>query len=187
MNRRGQVLMIVAFLLPIALLLVAIAIDAGRIFIERGRTQRAAGAAANAGISVVSERMVNLASARQTQAASVGMSTGSHMPTATPPPGNPVAWLTDEDRAVLVSTAVRSEAFAEAVRYLEENGFDATRAALEVHINYPQAGYDPYATQITELSMRVQLEWRLDILLAGLLKEDWVKLAADARSQIPQR
>jgi Flp pilus assembly protein TadG len=188
MNRRGQVLIVVAFLIPIALLLVAIAVDAGRIFIERSRMQRAAGAAANAGISVVSERIVNLAAARQTLAAPVGTSTAHPLLTATPPPGDPVAWLTDEDRATLVSPAVRSEAAAEAVRYLEKNGFDVERAAsLEAQIDYPQAGYDAYATQITELSMQVQLEQRLVLLLVGLLNENWVMLTVDARSQIPQR
>lgn len=188
MKPRGQVLIIVAFLIPIGLLLVAIAIDAGRIFIERGKMQRAAGAAANAGISVVSDRMVTQAVARQTQASLAALATDIPMRTPTPSLSDPVAWLTDEDRVELVSSAMQSEASNEVMLFLEKNGYSPTEIdSLEVEIEYPQPGYDPYAPQISVLSMRVQVGRRLAVLLAGLLNEDWVSLKAGAWSQIPQR
>jgi hypothetical protein len=188
MNRRGQVLLIVAFLIPIMLLFLAVAVDAGRIFLERERMQRSAGAAANAGISVVADRMVALAADRRAHAAATPVPVGNMPVTSTPRPDDVVIWLENEDRAVLVSPAMQAEVERAAREYLERNGFRSEADVnLQVQIEYPQPGYDPQAVQVKVLSIRVHIERRIEVLLADLLNEDWVVLRVDARSQIPQR
>ncbi|MEJ2013697.1 MAG: hypothetical protein P8X64_15925, partial [Anaerolineales bacterium] len=98
------------------------------------------------------------------------------------------AWLTDEDRMELVSPDLKAQAASEAEFFLKLNGYSSEDiASLEVDVRYPQAGYDPSAQQITELTFAVHLKRRLEVLLAGLLNEDWVVLQVEARSQIPQR
>jgi hypothetical protein len=188
MNRRGQVLILVAVLIPIMLLLVAVAVDAGRVFIERGRMRRAAGAAASAGISVIADRMVTQAAARQTEAAGAGPGPGGMNATATPPLDDPVVWLRDEDRRDLVSPELQAQASSEAALFLKMTGYSSDEIeSLEVDVRYPQAGYDPFAPQITELRLSIHLKRRLEVLLAGLLNENWVVLQVEAHSQIPQR
>jgi len=185
---RGQVLVIVAFFLPLALLLLAVMLDAGRIYIEQGRMRQAAAAAAHAGIGTVADQIVAHAALRQTQAAPLTTS-GPGTPEPSPPPaGDPLAWLTDEDRADLVAAWMCAEVRAEALRYLELNGIEPGGPDLvQIEIEYPQPGFDPNAEWITVLSMRVRLERELPVLLAGLLNEEWVTVHAEAISQIPQR
>ena len=78
--------MIVAVLLVVALLLLAVVVDAGRLYIERARLKRAAQAAADAGIGVAAEHMVTLAVARQTQVAMSSTASPPLTATPTPPP-----------------------------------------------------------------------------------------------------
>jgi hypothetical protein len=69
MKPHGQVIAIVAFLLMVLLLLLAVAVDGGRLYIERARAARTVQSAADAGIGLVGEEMVTLAVPRQTAAA----------------------------------------------------------------------------------------------------------------------
>ncbi|MCK5052978.1 MAG: hypothetical protein KAR65_01790 [Anaerolineales bacterium] len=188
MRRKGQILIIVAVLIPVSLLLLAVAVDAGRLFIERGRMKRAAQAAADAGISVVAEEMVTLAVARQTTMASTPSPTPPGVMTATPFPGDVIAWLHDDDRATLVSDTVFGIVATEVFDYAKRNGFDvANPDTLAISITYPQPGYAPDNASIPVLRLLVSIRQRATILLAGLLSDQWVDLAIEGQSEIPQR
>lgn len=188
MRRKGQILIIVAVLIPVLLLLLAVAVDAGRLFIERGRMKRTAQAAADAGISVVAEQMVTLAVARQTVMASTPSPAPPGVMTATPFPGDVPAWLQDEDRSTLVSDAILGFAATEAVEYANRNGFDvANLDTLAIDITYPQPGYTPGNASIPVLRLLVSIRQRATILLAGLLSDQWVNITAEGQAEIPQR
>jgi hypothetical protein len=188
MNKRGQILIIVAVFIPITLLLLAVAIDGGRLFIERGRVQRAAQSGADAGISVVAEKMVTLAVARQTVFASTPSPTGFANMTATPPPSDVQAWLTDDDRATLVAPEIQSTAAAEARQYASRNGYSIDDPqTLLVEVTYPQQGYSPYDSSLDTLSLFVKIRLRTTVLLAGLLGDTLIDLESEAQSEIPQR
>jgi len=188
MRHKGQILIVVAVLIPVSLLMLAVAVDAGRLFIERGRMKRAAQAAADAGISVVAEQMVTLAVARQTLMASTPSPTPPGVMTATPFPGDVLAWLHDDDRATLVSYAVLGMAATEAVEYANRNGFDvANPETLAIEVTYPQSGFAPEDANISVLRLLVSIRQRATILLAGLLSDQWVDLIAEGQSEIQQR
>ncbi len=188
MRPKGQILIIVAVLIPVTLLMLAVAVDSGRIFIERGRVQRAAQSGADAGISVIAEQMVTLAVARQTVLASTPSPTPPGTMTATPLPADVSAWLTDDDRATLVAPEIQSTAAAEAREYTSKNGFDTSDPqTLLIEVTYPQPGYDPYDHSETTLNLFVKIRRRTTVLLAGLLGESLIDLESEAQSEIPQR
>jgi hypothetical protein len=188
MNRRGQVLIVVAILIFVTLLLLAVAVDAGRLYIERARMKRAAQAAADAGISVVADRMVTQAVARQTAVAGTPSPTPPGTGTPTPPLGDVIAWLTDEDRALLVSDIVAVDAEASALEYAAHNGLDpADPDTLDLEVAYPQDGYTPENVAIRSLRLLVRVRRRTTVLLAGLLGEAFMDLDAEGLSEIPQR
>lgn len=188
MRKRGQALILVAVLIPVVLLFLAVAVDAGRIFIERARLQRSAQAAADAGISVVGEHMVTLAVARQTLLAGTPSPTPPGTMTASPYPGDIQSWLTVEDRQVLISDSVRGTAVAEAQRYAQHNAIDLSAPdILQWDVLYPQPGYDPGDSGIRVLRFLVKVERSMTVLLAGLLGESFIHIAAEGRSEIPQR
>lgn len=185
---RGQVVVLVAVLVPVVLTLLAVAVDAGRLYVERSRMVRAAQAGADAGIGVVAEQMVTLAVARQTQAASDPPPIPPETATPAPPLTDIVAWLTDEDREELVSAVVQAAAVASALDYADRNGLGTEdRPALEIRVTYPQDGYFPYDAAIQTLQMRVFARDEAVILLAGLLGHEFVDLSVEAMSEIPQR
>ncbi len=188
MSKRGQILIIIAFLIPVLLLFLAVAVDAGRLFIERGRMKRAAQGAADAGISVIAEQMVTQVVARQTIQASTPSPTPPSLMTATPALGDLQAWLTDEDRATLVSPPIQTAAGAEARLFASANGFNiADPQTLAVEFQFPQDGFDPADEGIKTLRFRVSIERREVVLLAGLLNQSFVHLEVDGLSEIPQR
>ncbi len=188
MRERGQVLVIVAVLLIVGLMLLALATDGGRLYVERGRLRRAAQSSSDAGISWVSDRMVTMAAERQTQAAlrtpcATESVTATAVPcTATPELDEVRDWLEDEDRAALVGPQSRATARAVARMYAERNGIEpGGEDAAEVSVEYP---YDSGAGSDV-LRMRVTLRRQAVVLLAGLLGEDFVLLEAMGLSQIP--
>ena len=188
MRLRGQILIIIAVLIPAVLLLLAVSVDAGSLFIERGQLKRAAQAAADAGISVVAEQMVTLAAARQTVMASTPSPTAPGLMTPTPFPADVFLWLEDDDRATLVSATVKGMAATEAVEFVNRNGFDVANAdTLEIKIIYPQPGYTPGDHGIGVLRLLVSIHQRTTILLAGLLSDQWIDLVVEGQSEIPQR
>lgn len=177
MNRRGQILIVVAILLMGVLMILAVAVDGGRLQIERTRLRRVAQAAADAGIGLVAEHMVTQAGARQTQAASMPTCAPAASCTPTPALNDVPAWLTDDDRATLVAPAMQTQVAAEAMRYAQLNELP------QADIDFPQA-YDSGGPVIR---IAVSLRRRATILLAGLLGREWVDLDESAVSQIPQR
>ena len=188
MRKRGQILIIIAFLIPALLLFLAVAVDAGRLFIERSRMKRAAQGAADAGISIIAEQMVTQVVARQT----IEASTPSPMPpaliTATPALGDLQAWLTNEDRATLVSPPVQTTAGVEARFYASANGFNiADSQTIAVEYKFPQDGFDPEDDDIKTLRFSVFIKRREVILLAGLLDVSFVHLDVEGVSEFPQR
>lgn len=188
MNKRGQILILIAVLIPLLLLFVAVAVDAGRLFIERARLQRSAQAAADAGISVVSEQMVTLAVSRQTVMAATPSPTPPGTMTATPHPGDIQAWLQDEDRLTLTSGSLRATAIAEARLYAQYNQIGLSDPGItRLEIDFPQSGYDPVAPGIRVLRFSVEVTRTATVLLAGLLGESFVNLNVLGQSEIPQR
>lgn len=188
MKKQGQVLIVVAVLIPVLLLFLAVAVDAGRIFIDRAGLQRSAQAAADAGISVVAEHMVTLAVARQTIMASTPSPTPPGTMTATPVLNNIQAWLNDEDRQALTADPLRGTAVAEALHYAQRNGVDPFQPEiLRLEIQYPQPGYDSGDPSIHALRILVEIERRTTVLLVGLLGESFMDIKAASQSEIPQR
>lgn len=88
-----------------------------------------------------------------------------------------LGWLTDEDRATLVAPLMQTQVAAEAQQYAQRNEFP------EAEVRYPES-YDPGASVVR---IMVTLRRRATILLAGLLGEEWVDLAGQGLSQVPQR
>jgi hypothetical protein len=188
MIRRGQVVVLIAVLIPVALLLLAVAVDAGRLYAERGQLERALQSGSDAGISVVAEQMVTLAVARQTAMADGPTPEPPETATPTPPLDDVVAWLTDDDRATLVSESMRATAQAEALDYAARNGIDINNIEiLEVDVTYPQAGFDPYNETSITLRLKLVAKRRATILLAGLLGREFVELTGEAISEIRVR
>ena len=176
MKARAQILVIAAILLSIGMLILAVAVDGGRLFLEQVRLDRAAQAAADAGIGIAAEQVVVLAAARQTEAAQAPACPAC---TPTPPPSPAEAWLTDSDRDALTSSAMHIDVEREAMLYAERNGLAREATSVE----YP---FD-YQPQDSAVRVRFETSRRVEILLAGLLNPDWAQLDAAAISQIPQR
>jgi hypothetical protein len=175
----------------LVLLLLAVAVDFGRLFVERSRLERAAQAAADAGIGLVADQMVTLAGPRQTQAAArpacvpdAGYGTPGASCTATPPPSRAEQWLTDDDRATLAASAMQTEAAAEALAYAAANrAATADPGVLDLEVHYPYA----YHPSDDHLQVRVSILARLTFLLAGLLGDEEVLVSVEAISEIPQQ
>lgn len=191
MRRGGQVVILVAILIPVALLLLAAAVDAGRLYLESARLERAAQAGADAGMGWVADQMVTMAVHRQTEAASLppcmpdaGFGTPAATCTATPLPQEVTHWLTEQDRQMLVSTHMQIAAQSVARDYAARNSLDANDpAVLEFQIQYP-CSYDPNGST---LRMCVSARRRVEILLAGLLHKDCAELPVQAISEVQQR
>lgn len=191
MRAYGQVLVIVAVTLMVGLFLLALAVDGGRLYLERARLARSAQAAADAGSGWVAERMVTQVVSRQTEAASLppcliyGDFGDEHAScTATPEADSIQHWLTEEDRATLTAPGARATVEAIALEYARRNGLRAEDPRVtELVVDYPY-GYDPKRKR---LQVWVEVSRRTTILLAGLLGENFVELRAEAVSEIPQR
>ena len=188
MRNKGQIIVMIAILLPVVLVLLALSIDAGRLFIERDRLTRAAQGAADAGISVVAERMVTQVVLRQTTVAGIAGLLPTSVTTPTPPLSDLPAWLTEEDRITLVSPINQTAAASEALTYMDLNGYPEDDPAIRsIQITYPQPGYRVDDHEITTLRMSVGIRRATAILLAGLLHRSSAILEAEAHSSIPQR
>ncbi len=191
MKQEGQIIVIVAFLIMVGLFLLALLVDGGRLYLLRGRSQRSAQAAADAGMGLVAEKMVTLAVPRQTQAASLSAcipdgdfgDTGATC-TATPEPGEISHWLTNEDRLALIEPAMQSTVESLALDYAKRNDFSSSDpSVLELQAEYPYQ----YQPEAEDVRLRVLIRQRAVVLLAGLLGPDFVDLPAEAVSELPQR
>ncbi len=187
MDRRGQIVVVIAILIPVVLLFLAVAVDGGRLYTERAQMERGLQSGADAGMSLVAEQMVTLAVARQTTIAQTP-ALESPFSTPTPSPADVVAWLTDDDRATLVSAPICASVRSEALAYARRNGIDDAEAEiLEIEVIYPQVGYDPYNSNISILRLRMSARRSTQFLLAGLLGRESVEFSSEAVSELRQR
>lgn len=191
MRPRGQVVVIVAIALTVVLTLLAVAVDGGRLYIQRGRLDRGAQAAAEAGIGWVAEEMVTLAVPRQTEAAGRAAcvpdgeygESGSSC-TATPLPAEIAHWLNDDDRATLTGPEAQETAEAVAREYAARNGIHATDPEIESLVfTYPYA----YDSDGPVLGFRSYVRQRVTVLLVGLLGRQFASVVGVGQAEIPQR
>jgi hypothetical protein len=186
MDRRGQIVVVIAILIPVVLLFLAVAVDGGRLYTERAQMERGLQSGADAGMSLVAEQMVTLAVARQTAIAQTP-APESPFSTPTPSPADVVAWLTDDDRATLVSAPMRASVRSEALTFAKRNGIDDDAEILEIEVVYPQIGYDPYNPNIAILRLSMSARRSTQFLLAGLLGREFVEVSSEAVSELRQR
>ena len=188
MRKSGQVLIFFAILLPVLLILLALAVDAGRLYIERDRMKRSAQSAADAGISLVAEQMVTQVVLHQTETAMSFPVPPETSETPTPRGDHITTWLTDEDRSTLVAPPIQTASAQQALEYARLNGFDLIHPDVRcIEIRYPQIGYLPEDPSQQELQFQVTFCRETTVLLAGLLGERFVDLRVHAISVIPQR
>lgn len=191
MKPRGQMIVVVAVGLLAAVILLAVMVDSGQVFVERARLERAAQAAADAGIGVVAEMMVTQVVPRLTQSAarSPCVPDGDYGDpggtcTATPFPDQIEHWLTDEDRATLTAPSAYATAMAEVKSYASLNGVNPSAPDVrELQVVYPY-DYDP---QGVTLSLWVRIVGLQPVLMSSLLNAQELELPAEALSEIPQR
>ncbi len=190
-KERAQVLVIVTILLVVLMLLFAVIVDGGHLMIQNHQIGRVADAASKAGMVVVGDRMVTQAVWRQSEAAmrppctpDAGYGAPGAACTATPQPQDIPAWLTDEDRAALVSPAMQTPVAAAVLEYAEHNGAAPSSPNMcEVTVTYP---FD-YQPGDKNLRLRVHLHCHVAILLTGLLGQDQVGISAEGEQSLPQR
>jgi hypothetical protein len=205
--QKGQLLIVVAIVISIAMLLLAVAVDGGRLFLERSRIARAGQSAADAGVGVAAEEMVDLAEERRAEAITEFEEAveearrvweeaclGEALPE--PPPEidcdeefdpepfepcepEPQCWLEAEDWATLDSEGVRSQVVQEALEYARANGYDLSDSSiLSLDVEY-------VVDQPEEsLQVQVTIRRRTTILLIGLLGGSFVNLEADGLSKL---
>lgn len=206
-HQQGQLLIVVAIVISIAMLLLAVAVDGGRLFLERSRIARAAQSAADAGVGIAAERMVGLAEERRAEAIAEYEEAveearreweeaclGETLPE--PPPEincdeepdpapfepcepEPQCWLEEDDWKTLDTEGVRSEVKQEALEYARANGYDLSDSSvLNLEVEY--------LVDKPEESLQVQvtIRRRTTILLVGLLGGSFVNLEADGLSKL---
>ena len=206
-NQQGQLLIVVAIVISIAMLLLAVAVDGGRLFLERSRIARAAQSAADAGVGVAAEKLVELAEERRAEAIEGNEEAneearreweeacqGEELPE--PPPEincqeepepeafescepEPQCWLEEDDWVTLDSEGVRSQVEQEALAYATANGYDQSDSSiLKLEVEY-------LVDQPEEsLQVQVTIRRKTTILLIGLLGGSFVNLEADGLSKL---
>jgi hypothetical protein len=196
MKRRGQILIIVAVLVPVALLLLAVAIDMGRMYQERGQMRRAAQSASDAGASALAEAIATLAFERYQEIQATPSPTPDPLatpsPTAevtpTPPLDRAGAWLQDEDREALTQDPIRGRVLEVAEEFARLNGLDPEGADItEFEVRYPQLGFNPYDSSHGVLRLSVRARGRSLMLLAGLVGREYVEFTVEAASEVRVR
>jgi len=197
MNAKGQILIVVAIFLLVVLFFLAVIIDGARLMVEKHELDRAADAAARAGIGLVGDQMVTQVIQAQTQAAiqlctpvptqlPEGQENQPALPTCTPTPSPKdfYAWLNESHRATLVSPNMQT-AVAEQVSSLADmNGLGyANPHILELEIEYPHQ-YNPGEQ---DLNIYVRIQRRVTVLFSSLLGLDEGELSGDTQQSIPVR
>ena len=187
-TQRGQLLIVVAIVISLGLLMLAVAVDGGRLFLERNRMERGAQSAADAGVGVAAEEMVELAQARRDEALQEwedaqeeqdGENGPEEEPEFEPCDPEPYCWLVEEDWETLDSEPVRADVEREALEYARANGFDrGDSQTLKLEIEY-----EVFRSEET-LQVRVTIQRRTTILLVGLLGESFVNLEAEGLSKL---
>jgi len=196
-KQRGQILIVVAILLLVVLFFLAVIIDGARLMVERHELNRAADAAARAGLGMVGDQMVTQVVQAQT-AAALNLCTpipennlltpeGFIPPptcTPTPLPSDFYAWLTDRHRATLVSPAMQTSVAFQVQAYAENNNLGLSNPdVVELEVTYP---YE-YHSNNRVLNIYVRIRRQVTVLFVGLLGIDQGELSGDTKQSIPQR
>ena len=196
LKQRGQILIVVAILLLVVLFFLAVIIDGARLMVEKHELNRAADAAARAGLGVIGDRMVTQVVVAQTAAAlnlctpipEHNLLTPEYTPpppcTPTPLPSDFYAWLKDHHRANLVSPAMQTSVAIQVHAYAENNNMGLSNPnVIELEVTYP------YEHQLTDrdLNIYVRIRRQVTILFAGLLGIEQGELSGDTKQSIPQR
>lgn len=183
-------IIVIALVLMGSVILTALAVDGGRLYIERARLDRAAQSAADAGLGWVAEQMVTQALPRQTEAAArapcipdADYGELSTTCTATPGPNEIAHWLTDDDRATLVAPPARATAQAVSLEYASRNGLDPGDPQVSVQVYYPFL-YD-LDSPILQLLVRIRRETA--VLWSAYFGTDRVMIPGEGLSEIPHR
>jgi hypothetical protein len=196
MRGRGQILIIVALLIPVALLILAVAIDVGRLHRERNQMRRAAQAASDAGVSALAEEMATLGYERYRETIRTPSPTPDPLATPgptsavtpTPFPDQAVAWLQDEDREALTTDPIRSRVINVTQEFARLNGLHPDDPSIqEFEILYPQPEFNPYNLEQDLLRLSVRVRGRSLMLLAGLVGREYVEFSVEAASQMQVR
>ncbi len=194
---RGQILIVVAILLLVVLFFLAVIIDGARLMVEKHELDRAADAAARAGLVVVGDRMVTQVVAAQTKAAlnrctpipeSNPLTPEEYVPphtcTPTPLPNDFYAWLKDHHRTTLVSPAMQTSVAGQVQAYADNNNLGLSNPnILELVVLYP---YE-YQPNHRDLNILVRIRRQVSVLLVGLLGIDQTELSGETQQSIPQR
>ncbi len=194
---RGQILIVVAILLMVVLFFLAVVIDGARLMVEKHELDRAADAAARAGLVVIGDRMVTQVVAAQTKAAlnrctplpeSNPLTPEGYVPpptcTPTPMPSDFYAWLKDYHRATLVSPAMQTSVAGQVQAYADNNNLGLSNPnIIEFEVLYPHE----YQANQRDLNIFVRIRRQVSVLLVGLLGIDQAELSGDTQQSIPQR
>jgi hypothetical protein len=135
--------------------------------------------------------MVTLAVPRQTEAASQAacMTDGDFGDagascTATPEPQDAPAWLSDDDRAILIHPETVATVVSVSLEFAARNGLGPSLPPIEsISVNYPYQ----YSLEEDTLKLRMQGRRRVPALLRGLLGSDFADVEAEAMSVLRQR
>jgi len=166
------------------------------LMVEKHELNRAADAAARAGLGVVGDRMVTQVVVAQTAAAlnlctpipEHNLLTPEYVPpppcTPTPMPSDFYAWLKDYHRATLVSPALQTSVASQVQAYAENNNMGLSNpAVVELEVEYP----DEYHIKDRDLNILVRIRRQVVVIFAGLLGLDQGELSGDTKQSIPQR
>jgi len=180
--KKGQILLLFAFFLPIVLMLLAAVIELGRVWVYRVRLQRGAQAAVDAGISAAAEQIATLAIAAQTRTACPTMSS------TCPERGDLASWLDNAARATLTASDMQATVLAVAEDICELNQLSSGEAGIGSLLwTYPQVDFRPDDDSVTSLRLSLTMKGRVDILLGGWLGMEEVVVPVNAAAEIPCR
>lgn len=194
---RGQILMVVAILLLVVLFFLAVIIDGARLMVEQHELDRAADAAARAGLGVVGDRMVTQVIQAQTMAA-IHLCTplpGESTPTPegfippptctpTPHPDDFYAWLNDRHRSTLISDGMQTAVASQVYAFAEYNQLGSSNPVVEeIEVIYPYV----YHPGDRDLNIYVQIRRQVTVIFMRLLGIEESELYGETQQHIPQR
>jgi hypothetical protein len=187
----GQIVVIFAILLTVMMFFLAWIVDGGRIAIYRAEANRGAESGANAGLIIVGDQMLTQSSVRQTEASvrrrcipQAGYGTSAPSCTATPHPNDIPAWLTQNDRATLVSSAIQTRVATAVFGSVAQNKMGSDNPGIsEVIVIYPFE----YDSEDARVKIRVRIHRQATVLLVGILDRKEVEVVGEFTSSLVQR
>ena len=190
-KQRGQILIIIAVLFIAVLSITAILIDSSRLLIEKQELNRASAAGGKSGMIYVGNLMVTQAGEafQSTVQARVTSTPGSLLPSPTAAPGGTDRprvedYLSDQDRAHLISPPVRTQVASEVKKQIQLNGFEEGKGGImEIEVIYPFE----YWLEKEELEIFIRISKRVSVMFSGFLEPDSGVIKGESRQSIPHR